>query len=470
MKKNSDNTEPATKSNGSPRVIKLLSGISIVTGSMLGVGIFIFPQIIAQYSGSVLLFFVLWVLGGLYSISGAVSCGELGAMIPQAGGEYVYQRIALGKSVAFASGWVLFVAIFGGSIAGMSVAIFEYQIPALLGIETSINFSEYLPIRLSHILALLLIFVLTLLNHFGTRVSAFFQVIVTLLPIVLILIVSFISIDVKNGISGSFINDNQITEFSFNGFVIGFLFVNFAYSGWINIIYVAGEVKNPGKNIPRSMFISTFFITILYCLICGVYINVLGFSELASMVNIDAGTGMALALKNEMIGILVLLSITMAIVTSVNATVLTSSRVAFAMSCEGDFWKGASKLSGKCQTPRNALWVQALLSSVLVISGSFSAIIEMTSIAMLITGALTVISMFVLRIKHPGLPRPYKAFGYPWFPALYIALSVLVLAGVVLQIIKREGLSAYYPLIGCGVLTITFLCHKYISYLKMNKP
>lgn len=452
-----------------PRIIGLVAGVAVVAGSMLGVGVFLFPSIIASQSGSVSMFFLLWILGGFYALSGAVACGELGAMIPQAGGDYVFQRKAFGSSMAFASGWVLFVAIFGGSIAGMSVALFEYQIPLLFDIDTGILIHQSVQITYSRFYAVLLILLLTLLNHFGTRLSTIFQILLTLFPIVLMIIIVSDIWNWSDAMSLCLQSDNLFKKPVFSGLVTGFLFVNFAYSGWLNIIYVAGEVKNPGKNIPRSMFISTIGIGIIYLFLCAAFILVLGFNELAALVNIDAGTAVAMKKGSEIVQVLVLLTISMAIVTSLNATILTSSRVAYAMAGDGVFWKGAAKLGGKNRTPRNALWIQALLASLFVVSGSFSTIIEMTSIAMLLTGTLTVASMFVLRFTHREANRPYRAFGYPWFPGLYLVMSLVVFIGMTALSFSKDGIQRYYPFIGMAVLVLAFIGHYLVVHNKRGK-
>lgn len=442
-----------------PRVIGLVSAVAVVAGSMLGVGIFLFPPAIAAYSGSIGWFFLLWVIGILYALSGAVACGELGALFPQAGGDYVFQRHAFGHSVAFASGWVLFVAIFGGSIAAMSVALFQYQFPLLTGIDTEVVLLGNVSVTLAQWLSVLLIVLLTFVNYLGVRVSTFFQVTIIIIPVLLMF---FMVIESWAGFAVFATTPDDLVFFekpSFYGLISGFLFVNFAFSGWLNIIYVAGEVKRPEKNIPLSMFISVFGVGMLYCLLCMAFVMVLGFDGLAGLVNVDAGTAMAAKFGSKTMHLMVLLSISIAIITSLNATILTSARVAYAMAADGSFWKGAALLGGKNKTPRNALWIQACLASVLVITGSFSVIIEMASIAMLLTGTLTIASLFVLRIKKPNERRAYRAFGYPWIPVLYIVISILVFLGVVSQSVKGEGSHKYYPFIGVLVLCLAFLGH-----------
>lgn len=439
-----------------PRVIGPVAGFAIVAGSMLGVGIFLFPGQVAEQIPSLLAFFALWIVGGLFALAGSVACGELGAMLPRAGGDYAFQREAFGPSTAFASGWVLFGAIFAGSVAAMSVAVFQYQVGTLLGADLTEDLAG-LPFSAAQLGAVGLILVLTLLNDAGTHVSARAQILLTLLPIGALLALAVVGL--TTGASSAPVAKPGADTLTIGGLAAGFLLVNFTFSGWINIIYVAGEVKDPGKNIPRSMISATVGITGLYLLLCVAFIVVLGFGGLASLGWTDAGTGMAQVIGSDVLGTIVLLIIAVAIVTSVNATILSSARVAYAMAKDGAFWNGAAKLSGKNRVPRRALWLQAVLAAVIVLSGTFDAIVKMTSIAMFVTGTLTVLSMFVLRRTQPALPRPYRATLYPWLPALYVLLSVAAIAATVWDATRTTGSDAWFPLIGVGVLIVAFAGH-----------
>jgi len=501
-----------------PRVIGPTAAFAVVAGSMLGVGIFLFPGKVAFEVDTVLAFFFLWGLGGLFALAGSVACGELGAMMPRAGGDYVFQREAFGPSVAFASGWVLFAAIFSGSIASMSVAVFQYQVAGLAEVSLTIPlgasvlldatseacaaataglasldpgllspdalaacaascsfvdpcvegaschggrcYEGGLPFSGAQMLAIGLILVLTLLNDAGTKVSAAAQVVLTLAPIAALTALSVYVLTVAPApVAEPTLVKQGATVLTLGGLAAGFLYVNFAFSGWINIIYVASEVKDPGKNVPRSMISATFGVTALYMLMCVAFLSVLGFAGLSALGWTDAGTGMAEALGSPILRTMVLIVIAVAIVTSLNATVLASARVAYAMGKDGAFWRGAAVLSGERKVPRRALWAQAALSSAFVLSGTFDDIVKMTSIAMFVTGTLTVLSMFVLRRTRPEAPRPYRANLYPYLPALYVLLSVVAIAASVWQAAQEDDETGLYPMIGVGVLAVAFIGH-----------
>lgn len=447
------------------RTIGSMAGFTVVAGSMLGVGIFLFPPAIAAEVNSIGLYFFVWILGGVFAFTGSTACGELGAMLPHAGGDYVFQREAFGRSAAFAAGWVLFGAIFCGSIAGMSVAVFQYQISALTNYELMAPVGHTIPIPKANLLATGLIIFVTVVNNAGTRMAVRMQTAFTLIPIILLLLLGFYVL-AFNPSTKLATPQLKPKSFSFSGIVTAFLFVNFAYSGWLNIIYVAGEVKNPGRNIPKAMFSATFAITLLYCLLCATFVFTMGYDNLASLEHTDAGTGMAKYLNSSLIATLVPITIAIAIVTSLNASILTGSRVAFAMAQDKAFWSGAAKLSHRFRVPRRALWTQAGISIILVLTGSFRAIIEMASIAMFVTGSLTVFSLFVLRYKKPDAFRPYLATGYPWVPGIYLLLSTVALMGAIKQAFSNGGINALYPFLGVGILLITFVGHKIYAKFK----
>ncbi|MFO0750748.1 MAG: APC family permease [Myxococcota bacterium] len=446
-----------------PRVIGGLGAFTLVAGSMIGVGVFIFLDEIAAGMGTLPLFFGMLLLGGFFALCGAVACGELGAMMPKAGGDYVFQRAAYGRSIAFASGWVLFAAIFAGSNAALSIAVFQYEIGPLLGIDMSAKLAG---ITYAQLGAIGLLVLLTLINDLGAALSAKAQTLLTLAPMALMLALGAYVLIAQPTVVHPPTGDELGTlpaTLTLAGLATAFLNVNFIFSGWINIIYVAAEVKNPGRNVPRSMLSATGAVTGLYILLAAVFVAVLGFQGVASSgspaLGFDAGTRTANALGAGNLAPLILLIITMAIITSVNATVMAGARVGYAMAKDGAFWKPMGVLSGKRRVPRRALWFGTLLAALIVLSGTAEAIAEMTSLAMFVTGSLTVAAVFVLRKKMPDAPRPYRATAYPILPGIYILLAVLAIAAKLANAVEKPGLEAWYPLIGLGILGVTWVGH-----------
>ena len=428
---------------------------------MLGIGIFLSPPIVATHTQSPWLFLALWVLGGVISLAGATACAELATMMPRAGGDYVFQRAAFGPSVAFASGWVLFAAIFSGSIATMTVGLCKYQLPVLLGRDLSAVLwttpwgFELTAVELS---ALAVVPLLTWLNVLGAGPSTRTQSVLTFVPIALLAGAALWAIGMGPSPAAA---AAQATEASgLAGIVVSYMAVYFAYSGWINVIYVAGEVEDPARNLPRSLLWGTAAVTTLYLLVCVGLLRVLGMDGLRTAG--EAGTAAAAVLAGDAGRMGVTVLIASALLASINGTILGGARVAYAMGRDGAMWPVLGTLDRSHHAPGRALWLQAAIAAALIVSGRFEQLYTMVSLAMVCTGTLTVASVFVLRRREPDRERPYRAGGYPWFPGLYILSSLFVVA-----VMAREALSgepgAWYPLLGLGVLAAAFAGHRLVA-------
>ena len=453
--------EQSQETEDGRRVIGGLAGFSIVAGSMLGIGIFISPPVVAGYIDSPRAFLLVWVFAGLIALGGAVAMSELGALLPKAGGDYVFQTEALGSSVAFASGWVLFGAIFTGSIATMTVALCEYQLPVLTGLEISEHFATELPflglVTGTRVVAVGIVLFLTGLNILGARVSAGAQTLVTVLPLALLacLAVGVVVLGAP-GVTPVPIS-GPAQPVSIETLVVAYMSVYFAYSGWNSLIYVAGEVKKPGRNIPLALISGTVVVTLLYVVMCTAFLSILGMGGLREAG--EAGTAAAGLVAGQTGQIVVTTLIAMALLAGLNATVLGGARVAYAMARAGAFWRGVGHLHQRSGVPQRALLLQAVWTCAFILSGSFEDIYSMASLAMIVTGSLTVLSLFVLRRTRPDAPRSYKATLYPWLPLLYLVSSVLVISVMVSRAFSGKP-DAWYPLFGLAVLIATFLGHR----------
>lgn len=442
-----------------PRVIGPVAALTIVAGSMLGVGIFLFPGHIAFALDSSVALIGMMLLGGLFALAGSVACGELGAMMPRAGGDYVYQRAAFGPSVAFASGWVLYAAIFAGSNASLAVAVFQYQVGSLFGADLTADLGFGLSAAQLGAIGVILLF--TLINDLGARFSASTQTVLTLTPIALLVVLAAVLLVAQPEAAAPPVDKPGATELTLSGLMASFLFVNFIFSGWINIIYVASEVKDPGKNIPRAMIGATFGVTGLYLLLTVAFISVLGFNGLAALSSTwtDAGTGVAQAIGSPWLQTVILVVIAVAILTSINATVLAGGRVGYAMARDKAFLASVGTLSPTRKTPSRSLWFGALIAIAFVATGTFETITKMASIAMFVTGGLTVLSHFVLRRKQPDAPRPYRASLHPWLPGLYLVLALVAIVIQVRDALTGKSDDAWYPLLGVGILGVAWIGH-----------
>lgn len=443
------------------RVIGSVAGFAIVAGSMLGIGIFLVPAEVAGYLQSPWAFLLMWVVGGVLAFAGAVACAELGAMLPRAGGDYVFQREAFGPSVAFASGWVLFGAIFTGSIAAMGVSLAKFQLPVLLGSagwETPI----WHGVTGAQLIGVGLILGVTALNSLGTRLSAGAQTLLTLVP--LVVLAGLAVLVVTGWIVPQAAPSAPLTaprEITMGGIVLAYVAVYFAYSGWNSVIYVAGEVRTPGRTLPRALLGGTVVVTALYLLLCAAFLVALGMDGVRSAG--EAGTATAGAIAGDAGRVVVTSLIAMALLAGLNGTVLGGARVLYAMSQGGAFARFAGHISPRTGAPVRALWLQAAWASILVVSGSFEEIISLSSLAMMITGSLTIASLFILRWRFPDRPRPYRAAGYPWLPGLYLLSSAVVIA-VMLARAMGDTPRAWFPLLGLAILAAAYATHRLWSH------
>lgn len=419
------------------------AAMAIVAGSMLGVGIFLNPRIVAEQFQSPLAFMGMWLLGGLIALAGAASYAQLGAMFPKAGGDYVYLREAFGQAVSAAGGWILVVAVFPGSLATMAVALGQYQMPVIFnGYDPSaimLGLPQYAWAGLA------LVALLTVVNAAGAYVSGTAQIWMTMLPVGVFGVVALFALLTNGaGVAPETIAFESSGSW-FKRFTISYMAVYFAYSGWNAVGYVGGEVRDPRRNIPFSLVGGTLLVTALYMLMCGAFLSVLGMDGLRAAG--ESGSLTASVLFGDSARVPIALLIAFAIVGSLNATVLGGARIAWAMAQDGTLPATLGTIWKRTRTPSKALVLQAAISSVLIVSGTFEQLLAMTSLAMLVLGILTVSALFVVRARKApeseGIPR----FGYPFLPAVYLVFAVFVVAGSL-----YEGLSS----IGSGHLDEEF--------------
>jgi len=425
---------------------------------MLGIGIFLSPPIVARHVADPLLFLAVWTAGGLTALSGAVACAELGVLFPRAGGDYVFQREAYGPSVAFASGWALFAAIFSGSIATMTVALCTYQLPALIGIDLGAHVwspGGGLTLSGAQLAALGLILTLTALNTAGAGPSSRTQSVLTLLPIAVLTV--FAGFAIARGGAPAATTPAATAPLTLGGLVLAYNAVYFAYSGWINVIYVGGEVTRPQRNIPFALIAGTLVVTALYLLLCTAFLRVLGLGGIGAA--IEAGSATAGALGGDALQTGLTLLIASALLASVNGTVLGGARVAVAMAEGGAISRSLAGLDRRSGAPRRALWLQAAIACALVLSGRFEELLNLVSLTMVLTGTLTVSCVYVLRRTRPELPRPYRTSGYPWLPGIYVVSSIVVI-GVMLERMFAGEPDAAYPLLGLALFAIAYTAHR----------
>ena len=456
------------------RVIGPWGTVAVVAGSMVGIGIFLSPRIVAEQMPTLGGYLFVWLFGGFVALCGAVAYAELGSIFPRSGGDYVFLNAAFGRSTAVAGGWLLFLGVFCGSVATMSVAVCEYQLPVLLGPVVDVDWSAELvalgPLSITGVRAagLALLLSLTVLNVLGTKVSERAQILLSLVPIAILLLISVWVLvtgphDTAIPATESF-DDRNLSPVA--GFTGAFLAVYFAYAGWNAVAYIAGEVKDYEKNLPIGLIGGTLLVSGVYAVMAAAFVAVLGMGGLTQAM--EAGTATASALWGDHGELVAVAIIAIGLLGSINATIFAGSRIAAAMGRDGVLPEVVGKW-GPRSTPEVALWLQAAVSILLVVSGTFEALLELTSVAMLLLGSLVVIALFLLRQKHPDIERPYRAMGYPVLPAIFVVVSLSIVVISLYRAVEPSSVNdmtlveRWFPLLGIALFALIFAIHRILS-------
>ena len=451
------------------RELSLLDGTMIVAGSMIGSGIFIVSSDIARNVGSAGWLIFVWVLTGFITLIAALSYGELSAIFPKAGGQYVYLREAYGKLIAFLYGWGLFTIIQTGTIAAVGVAFAKFTafiFPFFS--EDNILFSiGNFAVSAAQILAILSIVFLTWLNSRGVENGKFVQTSLTIVKLLSLggLIISGLFFSFNSQIwdaNWSTAWDNmkwsadslQMTEILgaavFAGIVSSMVGSLFSSDAWNNVTFIAGEMKNPQRNIGLSLFFGTMIVTIIYVLMNLMYIATLSMEEIATAPQDRVAVASALKIFGSEGAIIIAAMIMISTFGCNNGLILAGARVYHAMANDGVFFKKAAGLN-QFEVPAWGLWIQCIWASALCLSGRYGDLLDFVVMAVLIFYILTILGIFILRKKRPDLPRTYKAFGYPVLPALYIILATTICVGLLIYKTTYAGIGLGIILIGIPV-------------------
>ena len=382
-----------------PRTLSLLDATMINIGSMIGSGIFIVPAMIALQLDSTLMVVLVWVLGGAVSLFGALSIAELGALMPRAGGQFIYLKEVYGPLAGFLYGWTLFIVIQTASIAAVAVGFATY-----LG-----YFVHLSPVEVK-LIAIASIVLLTVVNCIGAKLGAAVQNVFTFLKIG-----ALAAIVVAGFIGGSVQNlQPLLPSLSFASLLgplgIAMIAVLWSYDGWIEITYVAGEVKTPEQTIHRSLLYSTVIVIGFYILVNLAFISVLGLRSVAhsSLVASDAAT----VLHGSVGAAIVAAIVAVSMFGANNGFVFTGARIYYAMARAGLFFKSLARIHPRYQTPVASLLAQGAWSCVLVLSGTYDQLITYIVFASWVFYAMSCGAVIILRKRKPELPRPYKTWGY----------------------------------------------------------
>lgn len=409
----------------------------INAGGIIGSGIFMVPATVALYTASSSLFFMVWIFGGIVSLFGALSVAELGAAMPKAGGQYVYLSEAYGPVWGYLYGWSAVAVINTASIAAVGVAFSEY-----LGFFIPMS---TLSIQL---IAVLTIIILTIINIIDVKSGARFQNLFTLTKLAAIFGIIVLGLSLDGGSASNL--EPLFTENSFSTLIgplgLAMVAVLWTFDGWIFVTYVAGEIKDPGRNIPLSIILCMIIVVSVYLVLNFVFVYILGFNGMigSDLVMSDAASVFLGDVGAAIVTIIILISL----LGANNGFVLTSARINYAMAKDGLFFKQAGTIHSTFQSPTNALIIQCIWACILTFSGTFNQLITYIIFASWIFYGMSAGAVIVLRKKRPDLNRPYKTPFYPWIPAIFILFSIFLTINTILEAPRDAAIGTVLILAG----------------------
>ncbi len=420
----------------------LFDATMIVAGSMIGSGIFIVSADITRNVGSAGWLIAVWLITGFMTLTAALSYGELSAMYPKAGGQYVYLKEAFNPLAGFLYGWSFFAVIQTATIAAVGVAFSKflaYMAPGL-GPEHILADIGFIKINAGQIVSIVLITFLTYINTKGIQGGKAIQSTFTIIKLVSLfgLILFGLLVAAKSEIwETNWMDGWKMQSRNADGNIIGGVTGSailgaiaasmvgsiFSSDAWNNVTFIAGEVRNPRRNIGLSLFLGTLIVTLIYVAMNIMYISVLHLNEIASAPQDRVAVSASQAIFGNTGTYLIAVMIMISTFGCNNGLILAGARVYNAMARDGLFFKKAAVLN-KYDVPEFALWIQCIVASLLCLSGKYGDLLDMISFVVVMFYALTILGIFVLRDKKPHAERPYRAFGYPILPAVYILMAV----------------------------------------------
>ncbi len=418
----------------------LFDGTMLVVGSMIGSGIFIVSADIVRQVGSAGWLIAIWLLTGFITIVAAVSYGELSAMFPKAGGQYVYLKEAYNKMIAFLYGWSFFAVIQTGTIAAVGVAFSKfaaYIVPSL-SVDNILYEIGSFKLNAAQIVSIITIIFLTYLNSRGVKNSKILLTVLTVIKILSLfglIIFGFFaakgevwdanwanawSTQSLNTDTGAWLPISGTTLITaISAAMVGSVFSSDAWNG---VTFIAGEIKNPKRNVGLSLFLGTFIVTTIYVLTNLMYVAVVPLQEIATAKSDRVAVVASQYIFGDIGTLIIAIMIMISTFACNNGLIMAGARVYYTMAKDGLFFKKAANLNN-ASVPSWALWAQCFWASCLCLTGKYGDLLDFVVIIVLIFYILTIYGIFILRKKMPDAERPYKAFGYPFLPALYIVIA-----------------------------------------------
>ena len=437
-------SNPTTQQSNFKPSLGLFDSTMIVAGSMIGSGIFIVSADMLKDMGSAGWLLAAWLITGFMTLTAALSYGELSAMYPKAGGQYVYLKAAYNPFIGFLYGWSFFAVIQTGTIAAVAVAFAKfagYFFPALAWEEVNTFSILGLKIHYAQLVAIVLIICLTLINTRGIQSGKLIQTFFTsakLLSLFGLIIAGFIAFNWEiwsanwqnpwvmqhlTKTNGSINFEPLLIGSALGAMASAMVGSIFSSDAWNNVTFIAGEIKNPQKNIGLSLFLGTLIVTVIYILMNVVYLATVPLHELAFAKDNRLALSASEAIFGSSGTIIIAIMIMVSTFGCNNGLVLAGARVYYTMAKDQLFFKKAGTLN-KNIVPEWALWIQCAMACILCLSGRYGDLLDMVSFIVVIFYVLTIAGIFILRKKYPDADRPYKAFGYPFLPIIYMVMGV----------------------------------------------
>lgn len=430
---------------GFKRSLTLLDAIMLVAGSMIGSGIFIVSAEMMRQLGSPVWMMVAWVVSGFMVVLAALSYGELAGMMPKAGGQYVYIQRAFGKLPAFMYGWTVFTVIQTGLVAAVAVAFAKYTavfFPVVAEDNVLFNLG-FLQVDASQVFAISSIVVLTAFNAGGIKKGKTLQTSFTLAKILALLglIVLGLWVGLRTEVFATNFSqgwqavgevtaaDGGTSNVPLSGWLLASAFgvalvgSLFSSDAWNDVTFIAGEIERPHRNIPLGLFLGTGMVTVLYVLANLAYLALLPIGDIQHAAEDRVGAAAASVIFGDRGAYIMAELIMVSTFGCNNGLILSGARLYYAMARDGLFLRRAGRLN-KAAVPGSALWVQCIWASALCLSGRYGDLLEYTMFASMLFYIVTISGLFVLRYREPDAERPYRAWGYPYMPGLYILFAL----------------------------------------------
>jgi APA family basic amino acid/polyamine antiporter len=443
--------QPDTKENKLVRGLSLTDSILLLAGGIIGSGIFLTAKDVALNTRAPWLFLFVWIIGMGMALLACFAFAELGAMFPSAGGQYVYMREAYGDAAGFLYGWMYFTVSATGTVAALAVGFATYlgqTFPALRAEQVVLSL-RFVDVTRGHLIALAAIALQTLINIFGVKKGAVLQNIATWAKFAAVAVFVLGGLLLGRGSWSHFQHALPAASGSASlvtGIGIALIAVFWAYDGWVYVTFVAGEVKDPQRNLPRALIWGLVLVGVVYIAINAVYVYALPMKEIAAQEAV-AQTA-AVSMFSSRVAPWLSLMVALSCFGAMAPCLMSGARVYYAMAEDGVFFRSLARVHPRWHTPVMSLVLQSIWSAVLALSGKYDELFTYVMFMMVLSYVLTVAGLFVLRRKQPDTPRPYLCTGYPWVPAIYVALGSLWAINAVIAVPKATLKGAVIVAVG----------------------